>query len=133
MKEQITSKKNKILIAILYIFPTIIFCVYGIPKIIETYNEYQDEQNSDLTNIILPILFFVLANYLITKFLDKFPVLTITRNGIEFRFFLKQKNIIGMKLRILKLRVKNNLLNFLLHQLKQQHFILKTKQRKYFG
>ena len=132
MKEQITSKKNKILIAILYIFPTIIFCVYGIPKIIETYNEYQDEQNSDLTNIILPILFFVLAIYLITKFLDKFPVLTITRNGIEFRFFFKTEKYNWNEIENIEITGKKQFVEFFVTPTEATTFHFKNKAEKIF-
>lgn len=132
MEEQITSKKNKILIAILYIFPTIIFCVFGIPKIIETYNESKNEQNRDVTSIILPILFFALAIYVITKFLDKFPVLIITRKGIEFRFFFKTEKYNWNEIEHIEITGKKQFGEFFVTPTEATTFYFKNKAEKIF-
>jgi hypothetical protein len=132
MEEKITSKKNKILIAILYIFPTIIFCVFGVPKIIETYNQSLNEQNRDVTSIILPFLFFVLVIYIITKFLDKFPVLIINRNGIEFRFFFKTEKYNWNEIENIEITGKKQFGKFFVTPTEATTFHFKNKAKKIF-
>ena len=132
MEEKITCKKNKILIAFLYIFPTIIFCLSGIPKIIETYNKLQNEQNRDLTSIIFPILFFVLVLFIITKFLDKFPILIITRNGIEFRFFFKNEKYNWNEIENIEITGKKQFGNFFVTPTEATIFNFKNKKEKIF-
>ncbi len=132
MEEKITSKKNKIVIVVLYIFPTIIFCIFGIPKIMETYNESQNELNRDVTNIILPILFFVGVIYIITKFLDKFPVFIITKNGIEVRFFFKTKKYNWNEIEDIEIIGKKQFGNFFATPTEATTFNFKNKEEKIF-
>lgn len=122
------SQKSFIIILVLFL---IVFYCLGIPKIITTINQLKSNSSNDVTGIIIPLLFLFLMIYILFRFRNKFPQLTIDEKGISLKSFLNNEKYLWNEIENIELSGKKQFGNFFDTPIEAVTFELKNGKEKY--
>lgn len=132
MKKNLKSElslKSFIIVLLLFL---IAFCCLGIPKIITTINQLKSNNSNDVTGIVIPLLFLFLMIYILFRFRNKFPELTIDEKGITLKSFFNNESYLWNEIENIVLSGKKKFGNFFNTPIEAVTFELKNGKEKYF-
>lgn len=127
--------KSKLILKpfIIITFPLLLlFAVLGIPKLISTINELQAEKTNDVTGVLIPILFLLLIIFILVKYLNCFPKLTIDRRGIMFTTLFNSIKYDWSEIENIELTGKKQFGTFFNTPLEATTFYFKNGELKHF-